>query len=65
MKRQHFNKKLSLNKRTITDLGNSALNALFAGGEPSGGCPSIDLKCEITYTCWSVCYTCDHTCGCL
>jgi natural product precursor len=71
MKTKKFNKKLSLNKKTIANLGNNELNYVL-GGYPTdarickpttqctGGCVETDYSCPPcdtwdTCTCYGVC----------
>ena len=66
MKQQHFNKKLQLNKTTITNLGNIEMRALYGGLGPLSDdtCPSIDIVCQTTPTLQIVCPTREYTCLC-
>jgi hypothetical protein len=66
MKQQNFNKKLQLNKTTITNLGNGEMRDLFGGlGPPSDDtCISIDIICQTTPTQQLVCPTHYYTCKC-
>lgn len=59
MKTKKLNKKLSLNKKTVTTLDNRELD------HQKAGCGKTDVQsgCPRTYTCFITCYaTCDPTC---
>lgn len=51
MKPQKFNKKLTLNKKTISNLQNEEMRAVYAGG--TTGTPICWKSCDGT------CFTCD------
>jgi hypothetical protein len=66
MKKKEFRGKLKLNKKTISNLNNGNMNAVYGGGLPptfrpvTCCCPTTKPEtCDTCDTC-----TCDETCSC-
>jgi hypothetical protein len=61
MKTKIFNKKLTLNKKTIVNLGNEEMNSVYAGGIYP--CTRVDRTCERACLTDETCFP--HTCSCV